>query len=125
MKSAWKTNFRRDSLGARLLGNSFSDPGVLSACRSGLEGVQQAIKEWIPDDEPDLNWFNQARPSSDSEPDQFDQSPAWQPEEVSVGDGRTLILEDSWLRSKRSQIAAAKTILGIAGGRTTLSDHEF
>ena len=51
--------------------------------------------ESIPDAEPDLNWFNQARPPSDSEPDQFDQSPAWQPEEVPLGDGRTLILEDS------------------------------
>jgi hypothetical protein len=26
-----------------LLGNSFSDPGVLSACRSGLEGVQSLL----------------------------------------------------------------------------------
>jgi len=42
-----------------------------------IEPPWQAIKEWIPDDDPDLNWFNQARPpsdsDSDSEPDQFDQ----------------------------------------------------
>ena len=60
-----------------------------------IEPPWQAIKEWIPDDEPDLNWFNQARPPSDSEPDSFDQSPDWRPEEIPLGDGRTLILEDS------------------------------
>ena len=60
-----------------------------------IEPPWQAIKEWIPDDEPDLNWFNQARPPSDSEPDSFDQSPDWKPEEIPLGDGRTLILEDS------------------------------
>jgi hypothetical protein len=70
-----------------------------------IEPPWQAVKEWIPDDEPDLNWFNQARPPSDSEPDQFDQlvrrslgegvSPDWRPEEIPLGDGRTLILEDS------------------------------
>ncbi len=49
----------------------------------------------IPDDEPDLNWFNQARPPSESEHDPFDQSPVWQPEEIPLGDGRILILEDS------------------------------
>jgi hypothetical protein len=26
-----------------------------------IEPPWQAIKEWIPDDEPELNWFNQAR----------------------------------------------------------------
>ena len=66
-----------------------------------IEPPWQALKEWIPDDEPDLNWFNQARNPSESEPDQFDQSPAWQPEEIPLGDGRTLVLENSWLRSKR------------------------
>ncbi len=60
-----------------------------------IEPPWQAVKEWIPDDEPDLNWFNQARPPSESEPDPFDQSPAWQPEEVPLGDGLTLVPEDS------------------------------
>ena len=60
-----------------------------------IEPPWQAIKEWIPDDEPDLNWFNQARPPSESEPDPFEQSSAWQPKEISLGDGRTLVLEDS------------------------------
>ncbi|MDF1789644.1 MAG: hypothetical protein P1U82_27530 [Verrucomicrobiales bacterium] len=60
-----------------------------------IEPPWQAIKEWIPDDEPNLNWFNQERPTCDSEPDQFDQSPDWRPEEIPLGDGRTLILEDS------------------------------
>jgi len=26
-----------------------------------IEPPWQAIKEWIPDDEPDINWFNQER----------------------------------------------------------------
>ena len=49
----------------------------------------------IPDDDPDLTWFNQPRHPSESEPDPFDQSPTWQPEEIPLGDGRTLVLEDS------------------------------
>jgi hypothetical protein len=47
----------------------------------------------IPDDEPDLSWFNQPRKPSEPDPDRFDQSPAWKPEEVSLGDGRILVLE--------------------------------
>jgi hypothetical protein len=58
-----------------------------------IEPPWQAIKEWIPDDEPDLNWFNQERPPSDSEPDSFDQSPDWKPQEIPLGDGRTLVLD--------------------------------
>lgn len=60
-----------------------------------IEPPWKAIKEWIPDDEPDLNWFNQERPPSNSEPDSFYQSPDWRPEEIPLGDGRTLVLEDS------------------------------
>jgi hypothetical protein len=60
-----------------------------------IEPPWQAVKEWIPDDEPDLNWFKQAQARSESEPDPFDQSPTWQPEEILLGDGRTLVLEDS------------------------------
>ena len=60
-----------------------------------VEPPWQAIKEWIPDDEPDLTWFNQPRKPEDPEPDDFDQSPAWMPEEIPLGDGRTLVLESS------------------------------
>ena len=60
-----------------------------------IEPPWQAIKEWIPDDEPDLDWFNRPRSPSNSDPDGFDQSPTWQPQEVPLGDGRTLVLEDS------------------------------
>lgn len=60
-----------------------------------VEPPWQAIKEWIPDDQPDLNWFNQPRNPADSEPECFDQSPAWQPDEIPLGDGRVLVLEDS------------------------------
>ena len=60
-----------------------------------VEPPWQAIKEWIPDDEPDLTWFNQARKPEYPEPDDYDQSPAWKPEEIPLGDGRTLVLESS------------------------------
>jgi len=36
---------------------------------------RQAIKEWIPDEDPDLNRFNQKRHPTDSELECFDQSP--------------------------------------------------
>ena len=60
-----------------------------------IEPPWQAIKEWIPDDDPDLNWFNQERDPTGAEPECFDQSPAWQPVEVRLGDGRILVLDDS------------------------------
>jgi hypothetical protein len=40
-----------------------------------IEPPWQAVKEWIPDDEPDLDWFNRPRNPSESDPDCFDQSP--------------------------------------------------
>jgi hypothetical protein len=60
-----------------------------------IEPPWQAIKEWIPDDDPGLNWFNQERDPTGAEPESFDQSPAWQPKEIPLGDGRVLVLEDS------------------------------
>ncbi len=60
-----------------------------------IEPPWQAIKEWIPDDEPDLDWFNRPRNPSDPDPDGFDQRPAWQPEEIPLGDGRILVLDDT------------------------------
>jgi hypothetical protein len=53
----------------------------------------QAIKEWIPDDEPDLDWYNLPRNPSNSDPDGFDQSPGWKPEEVQLDDCRILVPE--------------------------------
>jgi hypothetical protein len=60
-----------------------------------IEPPWQAIKEWIPDDDPDLNWFNQERQPSGSEAECYDQTPTWQPVEVSLGDERILVLDDS------------------------------
>jgi hypothetical protein len=60
-----------------------------------IEPPWQAIKEWIPDDKLDLDWFNQPRNPAECEPDPFDQRPAWQPEEVQLDDGRILILDDT------------------------------
>jgi hypothetical protein len=45
-----------------------------------IEPPWLAIKEWIPDDEPNLDWFN--RPRNPSNPDGFDQRPGWQPAEL-------------------------------------------
>ena len=40
-----------------------------------IEPPWQAIKEWIPDDEPDLDWFNRPRNPNEPDPDWFDQTP--------------------------------------------------
>jgi len=45
----------------------------------------QAIKEWIPDDEPDLDWFNRPRNPSNPDSDGYDQSPTWKAPEIPVG----------------------------------------
>ncbi len=60
-----------------------------------IEPPWQAIKEWIPDDEPNLTWFNQERKPVGDDSSQYDQSPAWQPTEIPLGDGRTLVLDPS------------------------------
>lgn len=60
-----------------------------------IEPPWRAIKEWIPDDEPNLNWFNQPRNARahSQEFEDIDQSPTWQPEEIQLDEGRTLLLE--------------------------------
>jgi len=50
---------------------------VLCLVSSSLESPPQPIKEWIPDDEPDLDWFNRPRDPSNPDPEGFDQSQAW------------------------------------------------
>lgn len=55
----------------------------------------KAIKEWIPDDHPELNWFNQKRQPASTPLESFDLSPAWQPKEIPLGDGHTLVRDDS------------------------------
>jgi hypothetical protein len=54
---------------------------------------RQAVKEWIPDDEPDLDWFKRPRNPSNSAPGNYDQHPSQQSEEILLGDGRTLVLD--------------------------------
>jgi hypothetical protein len=46
------------------------------------------IKEWIPDDEPDLNWFNRPRNPSNPDSEGFDQTPTWKAPEIHLDDGR-------------------------------------
>ena len=58
-----------------------------------IEPPWQAIKEWIPDDEPDLDWFNRPRNPSNPDPDGIDQSQTWQAPEIHLDDGRILVLE--------------------------------
>jgi hypothetical protein len=57
--------------------------------------IRSFSEEWIPDEDPDLNWFNQERDPTGAEPECYDQSPDWRPVEIPLGDGRTLVLEDS------------------------------
>jgi hypothetical protein len=40
-----------------------------------IEPPWQAIKEWIPDEEPDLDWFKRPRNFTNPDPDGFYQSP--------------------------------------------------
>ena len=40
-----------------------------------IEPRWQAIKQWIPDDEPDPDWFNRPRSPSNPDPDGIDQRP--------------------------------------------------
>ena len=58
----------------------------------------QTIKEWIPDEEPDLDWFNRPRNPSNPDPDGLDQRPTWKPEEIHLDDERILVLESTWPR---------------------------
>jgi len=58
-----------------------------------IEPPWQAIKEWIPDDEPDLDWFNRPRNPSNPDPDGYDQSQTWQAPEIHLDDERILVLE--------------------------------
>lgn len=70
-----------------------------------IEAHWQGITEWIPDDDPDLNWFNQERHPTSSELESFDQpvlrilgegvSPTWQPVGVPLDEGCILVLDDS------------------------------
>jgi len=52
-----------------------------------------AIKEWIPDEEPNLIWFNQPRQPQAHEYEDVDQSPTWKLKEVALDGGWFLVLE--------------------------------
>jgi len=49
----------------------------------------------VPDDETDLSWFNQERTPAGVDSSIYDQSPAWQPTEISLGDGLTMVLDEA------------------------------
>ena len=56
---------------------------------------EYAITKWIPDNEPDLDWFNRPRHPSNPDPDGYDQSQTWQAPEIQLDDGRILVLEST------------------------------
>ena len=60
-----------------------------------IEPPWQAIKEWIPDDQPELEWFYRPRNSANPDSEGYDQRPAWQAPEVQLDDHRVLVLEYS------------------------------
>jgi hypothetical protein len=60
-----------------------------------IESPWQAFKEWIPDEEPNLDWFNRPGNPSEPNPNRFDQRPLWKAPEIQMVDGRTLVLESS------------------------------
>ena len=81
-----------------LLPFRFKDPEATPFDIETLDPIEtpwMAIKEWIPDDEPDLDWFNRPQNRSNPDPDRFDKSQAWQASGVPLGDGYTLVLENS------------------------------
>ena len=51
------------------------------------------MRQNIPYDEPDRDWFNRPRNPTNPDPDGIDQSPTWQAPVVQLDDGCTLILE--------------------------------
>ena len=61
----------------------------LVSCR--LVSPPQAIKEWIPDEEPDLDWFNRPRNPNEPGSDWYDQTPTWKAPEIHLDDGRILV----------------------------------
>lgn len=58
-----------------------------------IELAWRAIKEWIPDEKPDLDWFNRPRNPSNPHPDGFDQRQTWKPDDIHLEDGRILVLD--------------------------------
>ncbi len=74
-----------------------------------IEPPWRAIREWIPDEDPNLDWFNRPRPQGAPASlafealakqarrcpdDPFDQRSTWRAPEIPLGDGRILVLED-------------------------------
>ncbi len=58
-----------------------------------IEPPWRAIKEWIPDEEPNLDWFNRTGNTSNPDPDGFDQRQTWKPAEIHLEDGRILVFD--------------------------------
>ena len=54
-----------------------------------VEKIVLAPKDY----DPDLDWFNRSRNSSNSDLAGFDQSQTWQPKEIHLDDDRILVLE--------------------------------
>jgi hypothetical protein len=55
----------------------------------------QAIKEWIPDDEPDFGLFSDPRNPSETDPGWFDKSSTRKAPKFPIKDGRILLLRSN------------------------------
>ena len=60
-----------------------------------IEPPWQAIKEWIPDDEPDLDWLNRPRNPPNPDPHGIDQCPSWTAHEIQLDEERILVLKST------------------------------
>ncbi|MBM3863078.1 MAG: hypothetical protein FJ385_03860 [Verrucomicrobia bacterium] len=58
-----------------------------------IEPPWQAIKEWIPDDEPDLDWFHRTKATQNRDLEDQDQRSGWVPAEQVLDDERILLLD--------------------------------
>lgn len=89
-----------------------------------VEPPWHAIKEWIPDDEPDLDWFNGPRNPFNPDPEGFDQSPTWQSPEIRLDDERILV-PNTPDAAHRFRKPLQKIFLGKAAWKVTFATNEF
>jgi len=75
---------------------NFSEPGNFPENSGGLRKRSESQPVTFPCHGVYSNKFNQARKPEDTDPGGYDQSPAWKPREIPLGDDRTLVLETSF-----------------------------
>jgi hypothetical protein len=78
--------------------------------------LRRRRSECIPDDEPDLDWFNRPRNPNEPDPDWFEQSQTWQAPVIHLDDGRILVLQYTCSRQAISKKPLPKEILAKRPG---------